>query len=731
MIWKDHLLLGFLGSLNRAPGARGGLIGGASILAAGFLMGLSGWIAGKPSPPRGDEYFYWEEQIATTARLMMGGKLGADVLPSWQFEWVPWTLPVFALWVGAVLFGRYFPNQLRVWLTTRLSSFHCIYGAGPLALQLSRDHRERNVGVLAIAPGGDTESRYLAERLPVIRGTDRVRVEKSVAGNVLIAADDHDLSNAELSQDLFRLSRVRPRRIVARIDHLPLRTHLSENYAAAQPTSETRLILFSPVDLQARKCLREYPLDRFKFAQKPNYTHAVVVGFTEMGEAMMLALLKSSHFTHGQPLQVTVVDRDPQSRRSEFQARFPDAFSHQLPQFEPDDRADSGVSHELLKRLVAEGKEPTVVYVCHSKPSEGVAVGLALVKQYRLLGIQLPPIQILANEASSGFEDSLRLLQSLDDGGMLRMTRAEIEIVDGELLLQERLDELAECIHERYLTDRLAKGSKIGDHPSYYPWPQLPESFKEDNREQADHHWLKMREIGCTAVPGAPAEFELSPQEVEDLAKSEHNRWLAARKIRSWQYGEQRDDARRIHTDIVAWDVLPEKQREISRETIRRIPEYLALIGNTVQRSLFVRVVASEGARPPREALESYRHGIEKQYPGKRLAWLSDLATAAEREACSFFIQNGAADFVLLLPKPIYEIAAALDPSARASFVRLVRAASRILAGTSARNPGPLPVLGAYDSSSNRTLVLGEPMPSLSPSDRIADDGTVRWADEA
>jgi hypothetical protein len=112
------------------------------------------------------------------------------------------------------------------------------------------------------------------------------------------------------------------------------------------------------------------------------------------------------------------------------------------------------------------------------------------------------------------------------------------------------------------------------------------------------------------------------------------------------------------------------------------------------------------------------------------LALVSDLTTEAEREGCGFFVQGGAADFVLLLPKPIYEIAAALDPAARARFTRLARGASRILAGIGGRLPGPFPLPGADEPSRNRTLVLGEPIPSLSSVDRIVDDGTVRWADE-
>jgi RyR domain len=727
---KDRILLGFLGCLPRAPGPRGGVTGAVLIAAAGFLLGLWGWVEAVPSPPRGDERFYWERQFETTARLMAGGELGADVFPRWQFQWVPWTLPLLAFWAAALLFLRYFPNGLLVWLTTRLSSFDCIYGAGPLALQLSRDHRTRGVGVLAIAPDEDGEVKFRRDRVPVIRTDGSDRLEESVAERVVIAADERDLTNAVLSQELFRATAKRPQRILARINNLPLRTHLSEHYSAGQPTLATRLVLFSTVDLQARYCLRAHPLDRFKFAAHPHFAHALVLGFEEMGEAMTLTLLKSSHFTHGQAVRVTVVDRDPQARKSEFQSRFPEAFSCHPLEFEPDDRADRGVPHEVLKRLLDEGKGPTAVFVCLPQPSGGVAASLGLLKQYRLLGAHLPPIHILAAAASPGFEESLRALQSLDDGGMLSMTRAEIEIVDGELLLQERLDRLAECIHEKYLEDRLSEGKEIGDQPSYHHWPQLPESFKEDNREQADHHWLKLRDIGCAVTSGEPTPFNLTLKEVEALAMSEHHRWLAARKIRGWKFGRPRDDVKKVHPEIVPWKDLEEGQREISRVTVRRIPEYLALIGNGVQRPVLVRVVASGGARPPRQALESYRRRIQENYPGRRLVVASDLTTEAEREICGFFL-DGAADFVLLLPKPIYEIVAALDPAARASYTRLARGASRILAGVEGRDPDPLPLLAAYQESENRALVVGESIPVLSRADRMADDGVLRWADEA
>lgn len=730
--FKNQLLLAFLRNLHRAPGLRAGLLGGVAIFASGFLLGLWGWIRETPSPPRGDELFYWEQQIEATRSLLTDLVLAAGAPARWQLQGARWTVPLLVLFLAAVASGRLFPNRLQVWLTTSLSSFNCVYGSGKLALQLSRDQRERGTGPLAIAPNDESRAGYRKARLPVIRARERARLERAVAGNVVIAADESDLANAELSEELFRSSGDRrPRRILARINNFSLRTQLSDHYGAALPASDTGLTLFSTLDLHARNCLREFPLDRFKLAARPSFSHALVVGYQEMGEAMVLTLLKSSHFAHGEPVRVTVVDRDSQSRRSEFEARFPEAFSHRPPAFEPANRTNGGVPYELLSRLDTEGNGPTAIFVCISDPSVGVSVGLDLLKQHRFLGAHLPPIYVIAADANPGSEDSVLDLLDLGHGGMMRVTRAEIEIVDGELLLQERLDKLAERSHERYLEDRRReKGFKIGALPSYYHWPQLPESFKEDNREQADHHWLKLRDIGCV-VTREPSKVEFSREEIEALAMSEHNRWLAARKIRGWRHGPDRNDPARIHPDMVPWDALPEDSRKKSRKTIRRLPKNLALIGHCVQRSVFVRIVAAGSALPSREALESYRSGIQARCPGKRLVVVSELSTEAERGICRVLCENGAAALVLLLPRPVYEVVAALPPSARARFTELARRATRIVAGVDSRQPDPLPIVGSYPSSETRSLLLGVDVPSISRADRIVEDGSVRWADEA
>jgi hypothetical protein len=138
------------------------------------------------------------------------------------------------------------------------------------------------------------------------------------------------------------------------------------------------------------------------------------------------------------------------------------------------------------------------------------------------------------------------------------------------------VDTLARVIHENYLAER---GS---DEPR---WANLSEDLREANRAQARAIAEKLASIGATVEPGAPIEhFAFTPAELERLAKVEHRRWMTQRMLAGWVYGAVRDDRRKHHPMLVAWDMLPEPERDKDREAISRIPDVLARAGMHVQR---------------------------------------------------------------------------------------------------------------------------------------------------
>lgn len=56
---------------------------------------------------------------------------------------------------------------------------------------------------------------------------------------------------------------------------------------------------------------------------------------------------------------------------------------------------------------------------------------------------------------------------------------------------------------------------------------------------------------------------------------AEHARWAAHRYLNGWQYGEVRDDARKLHPSLVGWEYLGEDEKQKDRNTVLRLPQIL------------------------------------------------------------------------------------------------------------------------------------------------------------
>jgi hypothetical protein len=139
---------------------------------------------------------------------------------------------------------------------------------------------------------------------------------------------------------------------------------------------------------------------------------------------------------------------------------------------------------------------------------------------------------------------------------------------------------LARAIHQEYIIARMKAG--IPADPSLVRWEQVPESLKESNRRQADTIGLKLDRFRCIIDPlrdwDAPV-FEFSPEEVEDLARLEHARWLSERQMGGWRFDPLRKDLSRKATPaLVPWEQLPEDAKRVTRESIRNLPLSLAEI---------------------------------------------------------------------------------------------------------------------------------------------------------
>jgi RyR domain len=151
------------------------------------------------------------------------------------------------------------------------------------------------------------------------------------------------------------------------------------------------------------------------------------------------------------------------------------------------------------------------------------------------------------------------------------------------------LEKLARTIHEDYVRRKEAEGHSPVDEPSLVPWETLSEPFRESNRNQAADIDRKLDAISCRAVIN-DAEYDNLPalhfsrDEVEKLAKLEHARWEKERRSAGWTFGPVKDAEGKRSPYLVPWDDLSEDIRDLDRDTVRKIPQFLATLGYVVVR---------------------------------------------------------------------------------------------------------------------------------------------------
>ena len=134
----------------------------------------------------------------------------------------------------------------------------------------------------------------------------------------------------------------------------------------------------------------------------------------------------------------------------------------------------------------------------------------------------------------------------------------------------------ARLIHERYRRRHPGAARAV-------PWEELPEFYRQSNRRQLGVVRRELTALGRTwrpsssepdrfarldADPRRPVEdgmavFDLTLEELTQLARAEHDSWLAHYRTAGWTYARTRDDSRRQHPDLVAWEDLPVARQEV------------------------------------------------------------------------------------------------------------------------------------------------------------------------
>jgi hypothetical protein len=314
--------------------------------------------------------------------------------------------------------------------------------------------------------------------------------------------------------------------------------------------------------LQSPAFLRAVPLSETQ-------PHLLFAGFGEMGSEIFIQAALCAFALPGHRLLATVLDE--RSEKSTLSADMKYSHIRNLTDlrilacsFEP---VDPEV-RKAIKAALTDARPPHAVIVALG--SDDIALNVAV--QFRRILDELAmlsvPIFVRLREKNK-LGAFLARVEGKSAGVDRLLPFGDLaELTAPQVLLNEETDLLARAAHEVFL--KLSAHNLTAD----VPWSSLPEYFKQQNIDFADHIPVKLRALGYD--PGAkllPDSF--SAAEIEKLAEIEHWRWSLSLKARGWSYGSVQDNSARLHPLLVDWSETPEDVKERNRNMVRSIPEIL------------------------------------------------------------------------------------------------------------------------------------------------------------
>ncbi len=436
----------------------------------------------------------------------------------------------------------------------------------------------RRVVVIESDPANPSLELCRSWNVPVIVGDarqDRTLREAGVQRAAqLLAVCPNDAVNTEIVAIARRLPTGRRSgglRCLARIGNPELCALLRVQEANYSDGALSSLDFFNLDELSARLCLDEYPIEAER-----GQPHLLVSRFDGLATWLVkhAAWGWYSDRADDTPLWITVVD--------DLAAERVRGLLDQYPALEPVCQFTySSTRVRDLHRLEAvyadAGAPPiTCAYVSAYRDEDAIEAALALRHE---LDSAVP--MVLALSRAQGVA---RLITDATASGELTNVNVFPTLertCTAELVLGGSFERIAVAIHRRWCAGQLAAGKEA---PS---WSELDESRKESSRAQARDIPAKLRSIGCTIAPlhdiSAPA-FEFTDDEFETLAIAEHKRWVTERLKSGWRLGPK-DIERKTSPYLIPFEELPGDIADADRDTVRQIPDALALLDLKVIRS--------------------------------------------------------------------------------------------------------------------------------------------------
>jgi hypothetical protein len=517
----------------------------------------------------------------------------------WQLEVARYLAPLVAALTAVEALAVLLRDQI-VRLRLRLLRDHVVVcGLGGTGMLLAARLHAEGLDVVAVERDEERPEidscRDLA--IPVVSGdaaeVETLRRARIGAARAVIAVCGEDGMNARIALSAARAvrraeRRGRPLGCTVHIVDVQLWRLLRDLELKAGPDDPLRLEFFNVFEIGARTLLHEYP----PMARSPaSRSRLLIVGLGRLGESVAL---RAAYLwrTRGDPScgrpEIIVVDSTAQQRCEGLLARQPHLGD--VCDLVPVEIDVTSPAFERGDLPLDDGRGPiALACVCLDDDARGLTAALALHRHLRGRGI--PLVVRMTRElglATLVTDGTVTPTVAAGEFADLHMFGLLEETCTPDLVLRGIRERLALALHDAYVRDHTIDGRPAADAPWARPWNELPHEIRESNRAVADHLRVELAAAGWEVGPledwgAAPVEF--TADDVETMARLEHERWLAERRAAGWTYEPGTTDRpRKTNPRLVEWERLSDEDREANRATARRLPGLLGGVGLQVNR---------------------------------------------------------------------------------------------------------------------------------------------------
>ncbi|MBO1002224.1 NAD-binding protein [Pseudogracilibacillus auburnensis] len=286
--------------------------------------------------------------------------------------------------------------------------------------------------------------------------------------------------------------------------------------------------------------------------------HLLIVGFGHMGHSIALQAIKRAHFFTNKKIRITILDKCIERVKRSWYRNYPK--SDQVAELE---FLEFDINSQSLVQFVEDRYEPfTHIYLCLHDDYLDVMEGIELSKRY-------PHIPVFMNFNKHGIIEKW-IQGEASDSHLLYSTGTFAEVLNEAYFIHEKLTITAKLEHNLYKNNLLKAGNE------HVPtWENLSQIHRQSNYNKLDHARTKLMLLSLDVVPKkehdktvlSKQEYNAIVQpEIEQLAKTEHNRWYTFYLLMGWDMLECsdstsiKDESRKLHSALVPYERLNEPE---------------------------------------------------------------------------------------------------------------------------------------------------------------------------